>query len=55
LLPEWPQELLEAISDLDQLAQASRTNGVLAHPTSSEDHLDYSVKKKRTLFRRHEN
>jgi hypothetical protein len=46
LLPEWLQELLAEISDLDQLAQASRINDVLEHLTSSEDHLDYSVNKK---------
>jgi hypothetical protein len=61
LLPEWLQELLEEIYDLDRLAQASRINDVLAHPTSSEDHLDYSVNKnehylgdmKTNMFRRH--
>jgi hypothetical protein len=50
LLPEWLQELLAEISDLDQLAQASRINDVLEHLTSFEDHLDYSVNKNERYF-----
>lgn len=44
-IPEWLQELLVNISDLDQLVQASRINDVLEHLTSSANHLDCSINK----------
>lgn len=44
-LPEWLQELLVNISDLDQLVQASRINDVLEHLTSSANHSDCSINK----------